>query len=228
MQECVLGSRIAPRRFRCQCAEWAELDALWEWLPERVVVREPVVVFNSEDNGHSLQTFFGLLGDLEPTVLLVRTTDDQLFGAFCSASWARRHSDSAHFGTGETFLFALRPRPRKYAWVGLERETVAHAQQLFQSASGRELCVGSGGGKFGLFVDESLARGRSERCDTFDNEPLARGQCWLEVDTDVRLQAWTSISRFSKPSLSSEHYSYRPSDLKLDHVQQATPSDTCV
>lgn len=170
-----LGARLAPRRFRSTWLTWAELDQLWEWLPERVVVREPEVVFSTAEHGRSLQTFFGLAQHLEPTVLLVRTPQDHVLGAFCSSAWSGRQ-EHAHFGTGETFLFALRPERTRFEWVGRRGQPVAHAQQLFQSASGGGLCVGSGGGRFGLFVDQSLTRGRSERCDTFDNAPLARGE----------------------------------------------------
>jgi len=83
-----------------------------------------------------------------------------------------------YFGTGETFLFVLSPKVVKYDWVGKQKcnesqSQVSHSEQLFMSASSRSLCIGSGGGKFGLFIDESLTRGESDRCDTFANEPLS-------------------------------------------------------
>jgi hypothetical protein len=87
-----------------------------------------------------------------------------------------------YFGTGETFLFVLSPKVKKYDWVGKQKSNespngsqsqISHSEQLFMSASSRSLCIGSGGGKFGLFIDESLTRGESDRCDTFANEPLS-------------------------------------------------------
>lgn len=86
-----------------------------------------------------------------------------------------------YFGTGETFLFVLSPKVIKYNWVGKQKSNesnesqsqISHSEQLFLSACSRSLCIGSGGGKFGLFIDESLTRGESDRCDTFANEPLS-------------------------------------------------------
>ena len=101
----------------------------------------------------------------------------QIFGAFCSQSWARRldlsqTKSGQYFGTGETFLFQLRPQARKYDWVGRHVSECKHSQQLFMSASARSVQIGSGGGKFGIFIDESLTRGETDCCDTFDNGPL--------------------------------------------------------
>ncbi|XP_054166906.1 GTPase-activating protein skywalker-like [Oppia nitens] len=175
----IIGARLAPRSFRSSVLrEWALADALWAWLPERVVVREPEVVFCSEENGNSLQTFFTLCGDLEPTVLLVRTLRDDVFGAFCSTAWNRRLDLSGtksgqYFGTGETFLFVLKPRLNKWEWIGRNQQIQSHSQQLFMSATQTSLCVGSGGGRFGLFIDGSLTRGQSDCCDTFANQSLS-------------------------------------------------------
>lgn len=43
--------------------------------------------------------------------------------------------------------------------------------QLFMCGTNKYVCIGSGGGN-ALWLDENLTRGRSERCSTFDNEPL--------------------------------------------------------
>lgn len=43
--------------------------------------------------------------------------------------------------------------------------------QLFMCGDPKNIIIGSGGGS-ALWLDENLSRGRSERCSTFDNEPL--------------------------------------------------------
>lgn len=45
--------------------------------------------------------------------------------------------------------------------------------QLFMCGERKYICVGSGGGD-ALWLDENLTRGRSERCFTFDNDPLTQ------------------------------------------------------
>lgn len=46
----------------------------------------------------------------------------------------------------------------------------AHCQ-LFMCGERKYICIGSGEGN-ALWLDENLTRGRSERCSTFDNDPL--------------------------------------------------------
>ena len=80
---------------------------------------------------------------------------------------------------GETFLFTLRPQLRVLRWVGTSQPgrepssaPLRHDQQLFMAADNTMLTVGGGGGQ-AIWLDESLSRGRSDRCATFENAPLA-------------------------------------------------------
>lgn len=70
----IFRARIAPRRFKSTIVDWSLLDLLWQWLPERVVISEPTVVFCTAEHGNSLKTFYSHCGDHEPTILLVRST----------------------------------------------------------------------------------------------------------------------------------------------------------
>lgn len=67
-------------------------------------------------------------------------------------------------GTGETFLFSLKPRIKAFRWTG--------ENNFFYRVDLQCLIVGSSKGKFGLWVDRDLNKGRSQPCATFDNEPL--------------------------------------------------------
>lgn len=90
------------------------------------------------------------------------------------------------FGNGESFLFELSPRILKWEWVGKKNSGQTQAnQELFQFADADKIVIGgsgSGGGTtaggnttsggFGLSINSDLTYGRSETCDTFDNEIL--------------------------------------------------------
>lgn len=181
-----ITSRIAPGTINSNIIDWYHLDQLWEWIPERISIKEPSIAFTTHDDGCSLRTFFAKTESLEPTILLIKTSEGEVFGAFCSESWSNRLGrDAGHFfGNGETFLFSLKPRVQKYSWVGLNSSNPTSptksrkvqraivSSQLFMTATANHIIIGSGNGS-GIWLDEDLNRGKSEKCDTFNNHPLA-------------------------------------------------------
>ena len=173
-----ISSRVAPRTLRSAIIDWYLLDMLWEWIPDRIAVKEPVIAFSTNEDGCSLRTLFSKTDSYEPTILLIKTQQGDAFGAYCSESWSTRlQRDSGHyFGTGETFLFTLKPKAIRYPWsesVTEKRQSLSHSSQLFMTATSNHMIIGSGNGS-GIWLDEDLSRGKTERCDTFKNDPLAR------------------------------------------------------
>ncbi|XP_037076464.1 GTPase-activating protein skywalker-like [Pollicipes pollicipes] len=128
--------------------------------------------------------FYQKVATFEPTVLLLRSTEGAVFGAYCSTTWNTRNQMQedgtryTYFGTGETFLFTLRPQLKVYPWVGKVKQEqdpqlagVSHSQQLFMAADNTMLTIGGGGGQ-AIWLDENLSRGKTDACDTFGNPPL--------------------------------------------------------
>lgn len=56
--------------------------------------------------------------------------------------------------------------------------------QLFMCGERNYICVGSGGGN-ALWLDENLTRGRTERCLTFDNEPLSDTMDFICINCEL-------------------------------------------
>lgn len=50
-KDVTFGNRIAPRRFKSSILSWNQLDILWEWIPERIYIQEPLIAFCSDENG---------------------------------------------------------------------------------------------------------------------------------------------------------------------------------
>lgn len=155
-----------------------QMNSLWSWLPVRVTTLEPNLVYSTDEHGSCLTAFFSRVDIWEPTILLVKANNDDVFGAFCATSWSARSgqdedgNQKRYFGTGETFLFTLHPKAEKFPWVGLKKkEAVNHSAELFMSASKNWISVGAGNGT-AIWLDESLNMGKTERCDTFNNPPL--------------------------------------------------------
>lgn len=91
---------------------------------------------------------------------------------YCSVSRASFHTRGNRiFSTNKqmnVYLFFVFRELRSFNWTG--------ENQFFINATREFLSMGAGEGHYGLWLDADLNRGRSQRCDTFANEPLAGGQ----------------------------------------------------
>ncbi|CAM4812245.1 unnamed protein product [Rotaria magnacalcarata] len=148
---------------------------LWNWLPARLSLSQPAVVFTTDEHGFRLQTLLNKVDELEYSILVVKTTNGEIFGAFCAGLWSDRHNRT-YFGCGESFLFTLIPKQKKYAWVGQQQQHENNRQnqvkrEMFLFVDADKLIIGGGNGD-GLCIDQSLCEGQTAHCETFDNEPL--------------------------------------------------------
>lgn len=155
-----------------------ELFTLWSWLPVRITMYQPVLLYTTEEHGCSLTTFYVRVEQHEPTLLMIKTCNNEVFGAYCSSRWFERNlkddrgQRQAYFGTGETFLFSLYPERAKYPWVGIEGDKgLGHASELFMAADSKMITIGGGSGQ-AIWMDENIRFGKTDRCQTFNNPPL--------------------------------------------------------
>ncbi|XP_052757934.1 GTPase-activating protein skywalker isoform X2 [Galleria mellonella] len=168
---------------KSQILDQSDLFTLWSWLPVRITMYQPVLLYTTEEHGCSLTTFYVRVEHHEPTLLMIKTCNNEVFGAYCSTRWFERNQKDergnrqAYFGTGETFLFSLHPVPAKYPWVGcLEDDAdgdskTPHANSLFMAADNTMITIGGGDGQ-AIWMDENIRFGKTDRCSTFNNPPL--------------------------------------------------------
>ncbi|XP_049822594.1 GTPase-activating protein skywalker-like isoform X2 [Aethina tumida] len=153
------------------------LLTLWSWLPVRITMYQPILLYTTEEHGCSLTTFYVRVEQHEPTLLMIKTCNNEVFGAYCSSRWGERNvkddrgNRQAYFGTGETFLFSLYPERAKYPWVGMDGDKVHHAAELFMAADSKMITIGGGEGQ-AIWMDENIRYGKTDRCQTFNNPPL--------------------------------------------------------
>lgn len=148
-----------------------KLFTLWSWLPVRITMYQPVLLYTTEEHGCSLTTFYVRVEQHEPTLLMIKTCNNEVscdwfslnlklivliqtkkvFGAYCSSRWYERNlkddrgQRQAYFGTGETFLFSLYPERAKYPWVGIEGDqNLGHGSELFMAADSKMITIGGG------------------------------------------------------------------------------------
>lgn len=158
-----------------------ELFTLWSWLPVRITMYQPILLYTTEEHGCSLTTFYFRVEKYAPTLLMIKTCNNEVFGAYCSSKWIERNQKDergnrmAYFGTGETFLFSLYPERAKYPWVGMDVNSVNHSAELFMAADTKMVTIGGGDGQ-AIWMDENIRYGKTDRCLTFNNPPLCNGR----------------------------------------------------
>ncbi|XP_023314948.1 TBC1 domain family member 24 isoform X6 [Trichogramma pretiosum] len=177
----MMSHTLTIREQECEDSYKDRLFTLWSWLPVRITMYQPVLLYTTEEHGCSLTTFYVRVEKYEPTLMMIKTCNNEVFGAYCSTRWCERNlkddkgNRQAYFGTGETFLFSLYPERAKYAWVGMDTahsdSKVDHSAELFMAADAKMLTIGGGEGQ-AIWMDENIRYGKTDRCSTFNNPPL--------------------------------------------------------
>lgn len=139
-----------------------ELADVMATVPLRFRFRDLQCVYSTADDGISLTTLYSRVKGTDPVVLLVRDSCGATFGAYSSIPYT---IGSNHYaGSGESFVFSLRPDVHCYPWT--------RNNTFFHLCSHDSLAIG-GGGHFALFLDSMLERGSSGPSSTFGNTCLA-------------------------------------------------------
>ncbi|KAM4890027.1 TBC1 domain family member 24-like [Sylvia borin] len=121
---------VDMQKFSSSTVTAQEMRLVWSWIPERFSLFPPLLLFSTSRDGCSLQRFYTCCEGYEPTVLLIKTTEGEVCGAFLSSDWSERKKSgatSAFFGTGECFVFTVRPEAERYEWVLIKKPELAKA-----------------------------------------------------------------------------------------------------
>ncbi|KAM7394069.1 hypothetical protein PAMP_020892 [Pampus punctatissimus] len=116
-----------------------EMRVVWAWIPERFALFSPIRLFSTAEHRRSLASFYSHVEGHEPVVLIIKTVDEEVFGAFLSTDVIeRRKHDSeelTYFGTGECFVFTLRPSMERYQQAVVNIMTRRASPQQVQVSS---------------------------------------------------------------------------------------------
>lgn len=119
---------LNPDTFSSEIVSAKEMRDIWSWIPERFALCQPQLLFTTSNHGCSLTRFYSHCEGYEPTLLLIRTTDGDVCGAFLSTDWEERKRGGnklSFFGTGECFVFKLKPEMERYEWVVIRHPELA-------------------------------------------------------------------------------------------------------
>eukprot|EP00163_Fabomonas_tropica_P018767 TRINITY_DN33166_c0_g1_i1.p1 TRINITY_DN33166_c0_g1~~TRINITY_DN33166_c0_g1_i1.p1 ORF type:complete len:814 (-),score=124.71 TRINITY_DN33166_c0_g1_i1:292-2733(-) len=157
----------------------ADILQLHGELPRRCEQRDWELLYSTRKHGISLQTLYRLC-PRRYSLLCVRSTDGQVFGALASEAWRVHHT---YFGSGETFVWRLREQGDN-AERKLEVFKWSRKNNYFMLGKEDSIAFG-GGGHFALYIDADLASGSSGPCTTFDSEQLTTEQDFGVLDVEV-------------------------------------------
>ncbi|XP_029540270.1 TBC1 domain family member 24-like [Oncorhynchus nerka] len=119
---------LNPDTFSSEVVSAKEMKDIWSWIPERFALCEPQLLFTTSTHGCSLNRFYAHVEGYEPTLLLIRTCESDVCGAFLSTDWEERKRGGnklSFFGTGECFIFRLKPEMERYEWVVIRHPELA-------------------------------------------------------------------------------------------------------
>lgn len=119
---------LNPDTFSSEIVSAKEMRDIWSWIPERFALCQPQLIFTTTNHGCSLNRFYSHCEGYEPTLLLIRTTEADVCGAFLSTDWEERKRGGnklSFFGTGECFVFRLKPEMERYEWVVIRHPELA-------------------------------------------------------------------------------------------------------
>ncbi|EGG17208.1 TLDc domain-containing protein [Cavenderia fasciculata] len=185
-------------------------DILWlqSFLPLRHNDDVFEMIYSTNKHGISIKTFFSRLYNRSPCIMAIKDDRGQVFGAYTADPW--NTEKKIHYGSGETFLFKINDHANrnKFSWTRKNDDFMLSTKEAFVS-------MGSGGKGVGLWIDEDLFYGSSNRCATFDNEPLASTTDFkimeLEVWSPLKSKNATSAPKMQNATdLFGTRFTYKP------------------
>ncbi|XP_076871512.1 TBC1 domain family member 24-like [Brachyhypopomus gauderio] len=129
---------MEPGKFCSNVVSKTEMRVVWAWIPERFALFSPVCLFSTTKHGGSLAAFYPQVEGHEPTVLLLKTVDEEVCGAFLSSDWTLRRREGQKlqfFGTEECFVFTLRPSMERYQRTVLHISGISGTCETSQESS---------------------------------------------------------------------------------------------
>ncbi|KAK5865924.1 hypothetical protein PBY51_020154 [Eleginops maclovinus] len=123
----------------------ASMRVVWAWIPERFALFSPIKLFSTAEHGRSLASLYSHVEGHEPALLIIKTVDEEVFGAFLSTDVIERKKHDSegltYFGTGECFVCTIRPSKERYqqAMVNIMTRRVSPQQVRDSSCASSQL-----------------------------------------------------------------------------------------
>lgn len=181
---------IMIREFDATTASHSDFAYLWSLIPNRLSDFQPERIYSSNIHGRRLRTLYDHVEYHEYCLIVIRNEHQQIFGAFCAGQLANRSKTRTWFGTGESFLFTLKPERQVFKWVGYQTAakgcTKAY-EDYFIYADDERLQMGGSLEplNIGLSIQQDLNEGSTRPCDTYASQPLSSSEHFQIMEIEV-------------------------------------------
>ncbi|CAF0949458.1 unnamed protein product [Adineta ricciae] len=181
---------IMVREFDTTTASHSDFAYLWSLIPKRLSDFQPERIYSSNIHGRRLRTLYDHVEYHECCLIIIRNEKQEVFGGFCSGQLANRAKTRAWFGTGESFLFTIKPERQTFKWIGYSAASKGNTQpyeDYFIYADDERLQMG--GSKeplnIGLSIRQDLNEGTTKACDTYASKPLSSVENFQIMEIEV-------------------------------------------
>ncbi|KYQ91366.1 hypothetical protein DLAC_08320 [Tieghemostelium lacteum] len=154
-----------------------DIKKLIQYLPCLYQLNDWVLLYKTEKHGISMNTLYSRTKEKGPCIIVIRDTDNNIFGGFISES-LKCSSTKTYYGSGECFLFRLKPHFDVYLW-SKENSCFVQTTENYLSMGGGE------NGKYGLWIDQDFHQGCSSPCHTFDSPCLSTKEDFIVLEIEV-------------------------------------------
>eukprot|EP00004_Rigifila_ramosa_P012647 TRINITY_DN2753_c0_g1_i1.p1 TRINITY_DN2753_c0_g1~~TRINITY_DN2753_c0_g1_i1.p1 ORF type:complete len:162 (-),score=21.00 TRINITY_DN2753_c0_g1_i1:26-511(-) len=147
-------------------------------LAPRYQSRTWIQLYRSSVDGIAMGTFFRRVKSRTPLVLVIRDSQNTVFGAFLTGPCDPEMT--GFVGTGETFLFTFYPSFRTFGWTGQNSFFVS--SKIDSVGIGCSNSLGQSG--FGIYLADDFSVGSSRPTPTFDNPCLTIDEQFVPYDIE--------------------------------------------
>lgn len=89
-----------------------QLFTLWSWLPMRITMYQPILLYTTEEHGCSLTTFYVRVEQHEPTLLMIKTCNNEVSFINKYLSFKRVTNNKLKFERIYWFVFRI-----QFLWI---------------------------------------------------------------------------------------------------------------
>jgi len=133
-------------------------------------------LYSTLSHARSLQEMVSKISYKGPTIMIIKDSDGNMFGAHASTSWC--NTEGGWVGNGECFIFSIQPKMAIFHSTGKDEN--------FQMLSDELLALGGTPGNFGLELNSDLTSGSSSgNIETFHCTQLTSGSSFSVEHVEV-------------------------------------------